>query len=582
PYMFDGEIEFAEDSFAVVDLDDHFEDINGDGINYYINISATDNLAISWIDEHTLNITAPENWNGVENVQVWFNDSKNPDETDNLTITVTAVEDPLMEAADTTVLVDEHLAMATLDARAFFYDPDADVTDNLTVSLGWNWALNETNVSYMEPVWTLEGENFTVMINSTDQTNSNAMLTADLEEGRWDFQVSAWFDGEFVMNGTAYIEIIPVNDVPILTDDTITAYKNTPLTVDLSEYFEDADGPVLNLTVNTTVSGALLVYDWETYMLSINPATNWTGTIDVEINATDGEDFALYTMTIEVILMSYTITGILEFEDVEDVDVNMSMVVLTIGGNEVDFNLTTGAFSIVLEEGTYAVVLAIPEEYLYDEDAEMSGYEMPELNDIELTSDLTYDIDVTYKVYESPIPTATWDNIDLGSKTIKDQDGNIEITVGVTNDTYTGYGDIPLQLVIKGKDDEIFAFNMTWNPTEKMYTLELTEDDLEDVPEGKREYYFTDGTNSSTTYDYEFKEKDENANLITVIVLIVLIILVLIALVFIMRKPSEEEFDEEEEEKEEEGERACPSCGETVTDEEADVCPYCGESLEEE
>ncbi|MGA1866012.1 MAG: Ig-like domain-containing protein [Thermoplasmatota archaeon] len=583
PYMTDGEIEFAEDSFTVVDLNDHFEDINGDDIVYYsVNLSAADHLTIVWLNEHTLNITAEENWNGVEEVPILFTDGINENQTDNLTITVTPLEDPLMEAEDTTILVDEHIAEAIFDARVFFYDPDADVTDNLTISLGWDWALNETNVSYKEPVWTLEEENFTVMINSTDQANSKAMLTADLEEGRWDFQVSAWFDGEFAMNGTAYVEIIPVNDVPTLSEDTITVYKNTPLTVDLSEYFVDADGPALNLTVNETVSGALLNYDWETYMLSINPATNWTGTIDVEINATDGMDFEVYTITIEVILMSFTITGTLAFEAVEGVDVNMSMVVLTIGGNEIDFDLTTGAFSIILEEGTYGVVLAIPEEYLYDEDAEMSGYEMPELNDIELSSDLTYDIAVMYKVYESPIPTATWDDIDLESMTIKDVDKNIEITVGVMNDTYLGYVDIPLQFVIKGNDDETFTFNLTWNPTDKIYTLELTEDDLKDVPEGKREYYLTDGTHTSATYKYEFKEKDENANLITVIVLIVLIVLVLIALVFIMRKPSEEEFDEEEEEAEEEGERTCPSCGETVTDEEADLCPYCGEGLEEE
>ncbi|MBN1390252.1 MAG: hypothetical protein JXA22_06385 [Candidatus Thermoplasmatota archaeon] len=506
------------------------------------------------------------------------------EETLNQTLfTVEWYDRPIMESEDTTILVDETEMTATFDPLGFFYDPDGPV--DLAVSIGYEENFdNVTNETVKTPVWVYEDENITVEINSTDMANSVASVNVDVEEGSWAFPITAWVGDEYVMDAMAYVELIPVNDVPTITTDTISVYKNTPVTVDLSEYFEDADGPMLNLTVNTTVSGALLEYAWETYMLSINPATNWTGTIDVEVNATDGTDFAVYTMTIEVILMSYTVSGTLAFEDVEDVDVNMSMVVLTIGGNEVDFNLTTGAFSIVLEEGTYDVVLAIPEADLYDEEAEMSGYEMPTLDDIELTGDETYDIDVMYKVYESPIPIAAWGDIDLESKKIKDVDGTIEVTVGVMNDTYTGYGDIALQLVIKGKDDETFAFNMTWNPTDKIYTLELTEDDLGDVPEGKRSYYLTDGTNVSPDYEYEFMEKDENANLITVIVLIVLIVLVLIALVFIMRKPSEEEFDEEEEEKEEEqeGERTCVACGETVTDEEAKECPYCGESMEEE
>ncbi|MGA1820726.1 MAG: zinc ribbon domain-containing protein [Thermoplasmatota archaeon] len=504
------------------------------------------------------------------------------EETFNGTLfTVGWYDRPLMEAEDTTILVDETEMMAAFDPLDLFYDPDGPV--NLTVSLGYDEVFNNvTNVTEMVPIWTYEDENITIELNQTNFANSMAKVNVDVEEGSWSFETTAWIDGEPVLDGMAYVEIVPVNDVPMLVMDEITVYKNTLKTVNLSEYFEDADGPMLNLTVNTTVSGALLTYDWETFMLTINPATNWTGSIDVEINATDGIDHALYTLTIEVMLMSYEITGTLTFDEVTGVEVNMSNITLKIGGSVIAFNMTTGAFAITLEEGEYAVELTIPEMYLYSEDDERSGYLMPELENITLMGDTTYDIDVEYLVFEPQVEEATWDDIDWTTKTTKDVDGNIEITVGVKDENKTGYENLDIQLIIKGKGDDTFSFNMTWNPTDKLYTLELSEDDLEDVPEGKRDYYFTDGTNVSPIYEYEFKEKDENANLITVIVLIVLIILVLIALVFIMRKPSEEEFDEEEEEEEEEGERSCPSCGETVTDEEAEECPYCGENLGEE
>jgi hypothetical protein len=582
PYMTDGEIEFEEDSYAVVDLDDHFEDINGDSVNYYINLSALENLMIVWVDDHTINITAPADWNGIEEVPVWFNDSKNPDENDTITITVTPTEDPLMQSMENKVMVDEHLAMATFDPRAFFYDPDAEVTANLTISLGWDWAKNETNVSYMKPIWMLEEENFTVMINSTDQANSKAMLTADLEEGSWDFQVSAWFDGEFVMNGTAMFEIVPVNDVPMLIVEEIVVYRNRSKTVNLSALFDDADGPEFNVTVNTTVSGALLTYDWETFMLTINPARNWTGSINVELNVTDSIDFALVTLPIEVMLMAYEISGTIMIDE-GDLNLTLENITLTIGGQAVAFNTTTGAYSIVLDElGDYAVIIEIEEEFLYDEAAEKDGYVVPTIGNILLMDNEVLDITIEWMEYVPTTPMATWDDIDFENWKIDEDDDLVIVTVPVLNESLEGYGDIIVILVIIVDDEEELEFPMTWDNTDMVYVVELDEDELENVSEGDVDFYFKGaGDEKTNNYSGEFKEKDENANLITVIVLIILIILVLIALVFIMRKPSEEEFDEEEEEEEEEGERTCPSCGETVTDEEAEECPYCGEDLEE-
>jgi hypothetical protein len=582
PEMSDGMVSFDEDMYAEVDLDDHFTDVNGDDLEYYINLTAlalieSNYLMVEIVDETTINVTAAPNWNGENMLKVWVNDGMY-NESFNMTFTVDPVEDDLEETMYRTIMVPEDEGMATFSALDFFEDPDGPV--NLSVSLGYEEVYNNvTNMTEMVPIFMYEDENITIELNETDLTNSMAKVNVDVEEGGWEFNTTAWIDGEPVLNGTAMVEIVPVNDVPMLSMDMVTVFKNEEQTINLSEYFTDPDGPMLNLTVDTNVTGAELAYDWETFMLEIDPTNNWTGTIDVEINATDGMDYDLYTLTIEVILRSYAVTGMVTFEEVTGVSVNMSNVTLTIGGDTVALD-DNDSFSVILDEGDYEVVLTVPAEYLYDEAAEQSGYVMPTLEDIELTAPATYDISLEYMEYIEPTPTATWADINWTTKTIEDDDGNIIITVGVDHPDYLGYEDIDVEFVIQD-DDEEYNFTMEWDPTEKMYVLELTEDELKDIPEGDQKYFFTDGTNDSGEYEYEFKEKDENANLITVIVLIVLIILVLIALVFIMRKPSEEEFDEEDEEEEEEGERSCPSCGETVTDEEAEECPYCGENMEE-
>lgn len=576
------DIDMDEDGFVVVDLSTYFMDKNGQTLEYYVNLSALDDLMIEWVDGMTINITAEMNFNGDESFEIWVDDGV-ANVSFMLDVTVAPMEDDLMESDDNTVLVNEHDVRATFDPTGFFYDPDDPV--DVVVSTGWDWALNETNVSYMMPLWTYEAENFTVEINSTDLANSYAMITADLEEGRWMFPISAWIDDEFVMNGTAYVEIIPQNDVPMLNVDNVIVYKNELKTVNLSALFDDPDGPAFNVSLNTTVSGALLTYDWETFMLTINPATDWTGTIDLELNITDNLDYAIVTLPIVVMLRSYVVSGTVTLQAKEDLNISLANVTFMIGDNEVMINETTGAFEITLMEGNYTTVeISLPEMYTYSMEDERSGYMIPTFPYLNLTDAFTYTIQMDWKEYVSPVPTATWDDIDFENWDIEFEDDLVIVTVPVKNSSLEGYGDLVVILVIDFEDDEDvdLEFNMTWDDTEKMFTLELTEDEIENVTEGDMDFFFQDdGDKKSETFVDEFKKKDENANLITVIVLIVLIILVLIALVFIMRKPSEEEFDEDEEEEEEQDERTCSSCGETVTDAEAEECPYCGEGMEE-
>jgi len=540
------------------------------------NISETDHTTVA-----SVNLTIPLDF-PVGEYYVWFHlvDIWGYMEDYNASIfTVEWYDRPLQESEDTTILVNEDEMMATFDPLSFFHDPDGPV--DLVVSLGYDEVTNETTDETVNvPIWFYEDENITIELNQTDLSSSMAWVNMDVEEGRWAFETTAWVDGEPVLDGMAYVEIVPVNDIPVLNVENVVVYKNRPITIDLSTLFDDPDGPEFNLTVNTTVSGALLTYDWETFMLTINPATNWTGSIDVELNVTDGVDHAPVTLPVEVMLMPFEISGTVTIEE-GDLNLTLTNITLTIGGQVVAINTTTGVYSVVLnEDGNYTVAISIEEEFLYNEANETDGYVVPTLDNIVLTGDTTLDITIEWMEYVPSTPVATWDDIDFENWKIKEDDDLMIVTVPVMNESLAGFEDIEVILVIIDGDEEI-EFPMIWETTDKVFIVELDEDELENVSEGDVDFYFKGaGEDKTVTYSGEFKEKDENANLITVIVLIILIILVLIALVFIMRKPSEEEFDEEEEE-EEEGDRTCPSCGETISDEEASECPYCGEGLEE-
>lgn len=586
PVMANDTVYMHEDGFEIVDLDDHFEDVNGQDLMYYINMSQFENLMITWEDEadNHINVSAAENYFGTETFDLNVTDGidmPGHNVTFTMTVNVMPVEDPLMPAEDLTIEVNEVSKEALFNPQDLFYDPDGPA--EFTVSLGTEMVNVSGNMTEM-PAWTWTDGNFSIAINETDNTVGTAIILEDMEEGMANFPIYAWMNGSVVLMEEATVMVQEVNDVPMPLNDTITMFKNEPFTGNLSELFMDPDSEMLNFTVNDTMAENVAVeYDWMTHTLTITPILNWTGTTTFMVNATDGIDYQEYTMNVEVILRSYEVSGTVTFEEVAGVDVNLSNVTMMIGETEVVL-ADDGTFSVMIEEGDYEVTLDIPDELTYSEADERSGYEIPVLDPINLTADETYDVSVSYMEYNASSGEATWDDLDFENVEFDDDDDlMVMLPVMEGTENYTGWDTFVVKLVIRESDDEELNFTMTWDDDNDRFTVTLTDDDLEDLGDGKKEYYFMneDGTQTSEEEKYEFKSEDENAGPMTIIILVALILLVLVALIFIMRKPSEEDFDEEEDEEEEEG-RTCPGCGETITDDEAEECPYCGEDLEEE
>ncbi|MFO8051926.1 MAG: Ig-like domain-containing protein [Thermoplasmatota archaeon] len=583
PVMVNDTIHMNEDEFALVDLNDHFTDPNGQDLTYYINMSAVENITIVWVNNHTINITAPMDWNGEQDFGIAVTDGidlPGHNATFTMNVIVHPMPDDLRPTEDRIVMINEVLMETYFDPLEFFYHPDGPV--NLTVSIGYEEVVvNDTsNETEKQPIWHFEEGNISVEMNETQQNMSKAMLLQDFEEGSWEFPIAAWIDGEWVMNGTAFVEVDPVNDVPMLAVEGITFYYDEIFTANLADLFYDPDSTNLSFIVDTTAENLVIDYNETTHDIAISVENNWTGNSEFEVNVSDGEDYNVVMIPVEVQMHTYTLSGVVDYEDNETHGLEGVFVTLMVGETEVPVDNVTGEYSVELVEGEYSVSITLGTDMIYDEEAGQSGYIAPELDNMTMDMDKTLDISIEWMEYTESAEEATWEDIDFDSAVKEEEDDTLTFAIPVKNESRTGYGDLKVYLIIYD-DEEEWEFNFTWIESDMEYTLEISEDQMDDLPEGKLKYKYSDKAGNETSeMEYTFRDEKQDASLVTVIVLIVLIILVLIALVFIMRKPSEE-FDEEEEE-EEEGERVCPSCGETIADEEAVECPYCGESLEEE
>jgi len=598
PTMTNRTIYMHEDSFVNVDLNDHFTDLNGQVLSFWVNSSQFENITLAYMSSDKVNITSAPDWSGTEEFTIWVNDSAGNNVSFDMTVNVMPVPDDLRAGSLTerTVLVPEDLGSADFDPTSFFYDPDGPVI--VVVSLGWTWGTNETNATVKKPIWTWNDGNISVSINSSTPTQGRALMAADLESGSFTLPLTAWVGGMPMLNSTMMVEVTPVNDVPRPVSDAIEMVRNQVLVQDLRELFYDPDGPLngLNFTIDTTltIANVTVAYDNLTFDITITPETNWTGMTTFKVNATDGVDHETYTMTLHVNLPTYRISGKVTYQDsamhLVNVSVDDMVANLTFGAQTVTTDNVTFSYELVLPEGTYtaSIALNLPSDKIYDESAKRSGYMVPVLNDIVLTSAHTLDVLVPWKNHvEQNI--ANWSDLDIDNVQFKEiKSGGWEVVLPVKDDEKTGYDRLNITLVIRnkaGKETDNNEFKMVWNSTSKEFSVSLDKESLENVSEGKLEYYFRDDMGQkSPVQKFEFKEKDEGAGIITVIVLIVLIILVLIALVFIMRKPSEDKGEDEPETTEDEAsvQRTCPGCNESITDADAKECPYCGEGLTEE
>ncbi|EID17756.1 hemagglutinin/hemolysin-like protein [Mycolicibacterium phlei RIVM601174] len=221
--------------------------------------------------------TPAENFNGTDSFTYTISDGATSS-TGVVTITVTAVNDPVV-AVDDTNTVDEDGGPITGNVLTNDNAANVDAGEVLTV----------TPVSNLT---TANGGTYSIAADGT-----YTYTPAENFNGTDNFTYTV-SDGTYSDTGTITITIAAVNDAPVAGDDTVTTEEDTPYTGTLP--ISDADGDPLTIVVGTEPEyGALTIHEDGTF--TYTPTTNFNGDDSFTYTVTDPDgETATGTITITV------------------------------------------------------------------------------------------------------------------------------------------------------------------------------------------------------------------------------------------------------------------------------------------
>lgn len=193
-------------------------------------------------------------------------------------------------------------------------------------------------------------------------------------------------DGELSSDATVGITVTPVNDAPVVTDQTVTVVEDTPTTITLTA--TDVDNDVLTYELTSqptngtvTLQGNELVY---------TPNDNATGTDTITYTVSDGTE--TITATIQVTITEVNDAPIAESQTVETPE--DTPITITLVGKDIDSDNLTYTLKTQLTNGTATIsgneVTYTPAENYTGEDALTFT-----VSDGELSTDATVSITVT-------------------------------------------------------------------------------------------------------------------------------------------------------------------------------------------
>ncbi len=262
---------FAEDSSSNVsiNLSAYASDSDGDTLTYAIQSESNEGLVNCSVNSTTTLITCTDpsaNENGASTVVANVTDGTSWD-TDTFTITVTSVNDvpTFTDVPNTTITLTQDVAYS-FDVNA----TDNDTNDTVADVLNYydNTSLFNINPSTGIISFTPSSDdigNHSVLIWTTDQSSANDTYA---------FTVT----------------VQDANDAPTGTPiPNMQWNEDTNASINLSEYFTDADGDVLNFTaaVHNDTQNITITINNETGIALLVSAANWYGKRNVTFNASD-------------------------------------------------------------------------------------------------------------------------------------------------------------------------------------------------------------------------------------------------------------------------------------------------------
>ncbi|MEH6466323.1 MAG: cadherin-like domain-containing protein, partial [Porticoccus sp.] len=116
----------------------------------------------------------------------------------------------------------------------------------------------------------------------------------------FDYTVS---DGKSSRTATAFIDVLSINDAPVLQDDSLGTSQNTAVDVLASTLLSndsDLDGDALQfVSVNAAIHGSA-IYDSVSEVITFTPVVGFVGDASFTYEVTDGQDTSTATVTIAV------------------------------------------------------------------------------------------------------------------------------------------------------------------------------------------------------------------------------------------------------------------------------------------
>ncbi|MBW5415824.1 Ig-like domain-containing protein [Pseudomonas sp. MAG002Y] len=290
-----------EDTPIRLDVLADAQDMDGDALSVVAASAANGTVTVN--ADGSLLYTPNTNFNGIDTLTYTITDGNGATVSATISITVTPVND-VPVAAPSTATVTEDTAI-TLDVLANVIDIDGN---SLTV----------TTASAANGAVTVNPDG-TLTYTPKGNFNGTDTLIYTVSDG----------NGGLV-TATVIITVLPVNDLPTVSDRAASTLEDTPLTLDLLEGASDVDGDTLSVTAASALNGVLTLSSDGTVVYVPNADFNGTDTLTYTISDGNG---GLVTATVSI-----TVTP------VNDAPVLIGTIVSQSATDAAPFSLGTAAY----------------------------------------------------------------------------------------------------------------------------------------------------------------------------------------------------------------------------------------------
>ncbi|EIA1796889.1 tandem-95 repeat protein [Vibrio parahaemolyticus] len=296
--------ELSEDfDVYTIDLNEVFKDSDS---SLKFSVSGNDNIQISIVNG-VATITPTADWNGKE------------------TITFTA-KDPSGESVNQTV---DFTVAPVVDIEA----DSADVVEDTPTIIN---VLGNDTFESTDKLVSLDAENGpkngTVIVNN----DGTVTYTPDDNYVGKDTFTYVVTSGGVSESTTVEVNVTPVNDAPVVKDDTAITDEDTPVTIDVLPNDNDIDGDKLSIQSASVpeAQGKVEIVDGK---LVFTPAENFNGQAEITYTVTDGQltDEAKVTVTVNPVNDAPTIK-VDAVESITEDAVNTDTVVATLTVRDTD------------------------------------------------------------------------------------------------------------------------------------------------------------------------------------------------------------------------------------------------------